>query len=157
MNIENLPKKLWQWIDAAEKDALAVADDPAYTFDMEVWHLPDPDQGVTHVCLAGAVMARTLNLPSQYSLGVDALPETVQAPLFALDDFRYLYFRKSLMRLYPDARRVPEGVNAALEELDCEDDGLEPLEGDVEKSDIIKFFAHDTIVRFRALLKQYDL
>lgn len=153
MNTENLPAKLWQWIDAAEKDVLEVADDPAYVLDMEVWHIPD--ERVCHVCLAGAVMARTLKLPVGYCAGVGLLPDKVQAPLFALDDFRDLYLGKSLRRLY-SARGLPEELEAVLAEMD-DSAGLEPLEGVVTKGDILKFFAHDTIVRFRALLKQYDL
>lgn len=102
MNTKNVPKKLWQWIDAAEKDVLEVADDPAYLLNMEVWHLPD--DGVGHVCLAGAVMSRTLKMTKDYSAGVAMLPQKIRGPLTALDDFRALDFIECLEKLYPGGR-----------------------------------------------------
>lgn len=155
MHTENLPAKLWQWIDAAEKDALCVADDPEYILDMAVWHLPD--EGVCHVCLAGAVMARTLQLPQNCSSGVAAFPHKIRHPLAALDDLRELDFMQCLERRYPGGRGVPGVVEEAIEEINYESADLGPLEGVVERSDIVKFFARDVIVRFRMLLKQYDL
>lgn len=132
-----------------------MADDPAYILDMEVWHLPD--EGVCHVCLAGAVMARTLNLPLEYSDGLGRISAKVGGPLVALDWFRNLDFIACMEILYPGGHGVPGVAEAVIEEINYESHGLAPLEGVVEKSDILNFFAHNTIVRFRSLLKQYDL
>ena len=155
MNIKNLPKKLWQWIDAAEVDALAVADDPAYILNMDVWHLPD--DAVCHVCLAGAVMARTLQVPKHYSAGVAHVPFKIMRALVAIDSLRALDFTGCLDSFYPDGHSVPDVVESGVQGLQYESRGIEPLEGEVSKDDIKKFFAHPTIVQFRAILKQYGL
>lgn len=157
MNLDNAPLKLWQWIDAAEADALAVADDPEYILDMDVWHLLD--EGVCSVCLAGAVMARTLQVPKHYSAGVSNVPFKIKRALDALDDLREVDFTSCLDSFYPEGRGVPGAVVAVVEDLDTNyaRRGLEPLRGEVFRWDIKAFFGHPAIIRFRATLKQYGL
>lgn len=60
------PKKSSELIRMAIYDLLWVSKNPQYKIDMKEWHTPS--DGVCKVCLAGAVMARTLRvLPTEMS------------------------------------------------------------------------------------------
>jgi hypothetical protein len=59
-----LPDKLSELIRVAVKDLEACRADPAYVIDMFDWHLPRG--GVCHVCLAGAVFAKTCGAPPDH-------------------------------------------------------------------------------------------
>lgn len=51
-------------IRVALDDLARVEADPRYKVDMQWWHTPRGNRGICHVCLAGAVMAGTLGIPS---------------------------------------------------------------------------------------------
>jgi len=67
MNI--LPKKLSALIGVARKDLAAAGASPDYTVDMQFWHTGNIEGGPCAVCLAGAVIAGTLQADIRY--GVD--------------------------------------------------------------------------------------
>lgn len=56
-----LPGQPSKLIRLAIKDLEAVEGDTRYMVDMRFWHLANYDS--CHVCLAGSVMAKTLNIP----------------------------------------------------------------------------------------------
>lgn len=57
------PDKQWQLLELAYADFKSVEMDPAYRVDMMVFHTKNPWYPECYVCLAGAVMARTLQVP----------------------------------------------------------------------------------------------
>lgn len=81
--LPSLPSAL---IRLALSDLSQCEKDPHYTINMNVWHDPEHEDGICHVCLAGAVMAKTLAYPHDRTV----LPSiTLHYPeLSALDHFR---------------------------------------------------------------------
>ena len=60
-----LPDKPSQLLRLAVKDAQLCQQDPNYRLDMGTWH--SPVGSLCFVCMAGAVMAKTLKLPGDIS------------------------------------------------------------------------------------------
>ena len=81
----NLPDKPSELIRLALADLALCAADPNYRIDMEEWH--KPEYGVCHVCLAGAVMAKSLNAPPADQLYSYNFPSS-HKKLFVLNDLR---------------------------------------------------------------------
>jgi len=81
----NLPDKPSELIRLALADLALCAADPNYAIDMGQWHMPD--HGVCQVCLAGAVMAKSLNASRAAELYPEDFPENRQK-IKSLDDFR---------------------------------------------------------------------
>lgn len=81
----NLPDKPSELIRLALADLALCAADPNYRIDMGQWHMPE--DGVCQVCLAGAVMAKTLNASRADYLCPEDFPEN-RKKIKALDDFR---------------------------------------------------------------------
>lgn len=57
------PDKQWQLLELAYADLKSVEMDPTYRVDMMVFHAKNPWYPECLVCMAGAVMARTLQVP----------------------------------------------------------------------------------------------
>jgi hypothetical protein len=89
--MRELPSVPSQLIELALEDLEKVEKDDRYVVDMHVWHHSSPDdEWRCHVCLAGAVMAKSLDF-APYECGDD--PEDIMSPnlsqkLEALDCFR---------------------------------------------------------------------
>lgn len=124
-----LPDKLSERIRLAVNDAIACEQDPNYELVMVTWHTPgvhsadrnkDEDKGdgpryVCAVCLAGAVLAKTLHAPRsvRYTPSMAADFQT-QVQLFELDDVRDGTLSTSVATWY--APRIPSGhdINEAI-------------------------------------------
>lgn len=94
-----LPDKLSDLIEVALNDLELVEKDPRYKIRMDKWHSPQVD-GKCHVCMAGAVMAMTLQQP----VGRMMIPThfdylNVGRKLHALDLARAGYFANALREL----------------------------------------------------------
>lgn len=86
--MEKLPDLPSELLTLALADLEAVHRDPRYVVQMHTWHTPDYDKVQCAVCLAGAVIAKSLGaLPCQYR-GLFNFPREIQDKLVALDLFR---------------------------------------------------------------------
>ena len=73
----------------AMEDLSLCEDDPTYEISMGSWHQPLSGQGAScGVCLAGAVMAKTLNVSYFRSTKPDYFDSGTERALDALDEFR---------------------------------------------------------------------
>lgn len=83
--MKTLPKVPSELLTVALQDFKAVLADPDYSIDMGTWYYP-VRATECKVCLAGAVMAKTLDVSSR----LETLPDDTDCPLElkALDDFR---------------------------------------------------------------------
>ncbi len=90
-----LPSKPSELIRVALADLRKCEKDKRYGIDMSDWHVPvdddDPDEPACYVCLAGAVMAKSLGVPigeskscGSYYLGAPLVSDQLDA----LDEFR---------------------------------------------------------------------
>lgn len=99
----SLPDKLSDLITVALDDMEKVRKDNKYKFDMSSWHEPDPcfhelPDSVRHindipniicnVCMAGAVMAKTLNANHRFRVLPEMYIGETENKLDAIDDFR---------------------------------------------------------------------
>lgn len=83
-----LPNKPSELILLALGDLKKVERSKEYEVNMSQWHSPN---GTCKVCLAGSVMAKSLNIPKQsrYESNINGVFNmNTQNKLFALDDFR---------------------------------------------------------------------
>lgn len=82
-NLPDLPSELILLaLDDLEKSILH----PDYEVSMSKWHLPEGNK--CYVCLAGSVMAHSLNAPRKAHLIPNSYDGTIQNKLSALDHFR---------------------------------------------------------------------
>jgi hypothetical protein len=89
--MKQLPDKLSDLIEVALADLEKVEKDPIYKVDMHKWHDPMPDaegQPVCLVCLAGAVMAKTLEAPEFLDSHPGRFDEKTALKLSALNFIR---------------------------------------------------------------------
>ena len=82
-----LPDKLSDLLELALDDLEKIEKNPRYGITMSAWHEPLPD-GICHVCLAGAVMAQTLEVPHNSDITPSLFPDTLSRKLNALDFLR---------------------------------------------------------------------
>jgi len=87
-------------IRLALTDLRAVERLPQYKVDMEAWH--EPRRGRCRVCLAGAVMARTLNVPADQIRYPFDFPHDIEVQLAALNKFRVGLVRSGCKLLSKD-------------------------------------------------------
>ena len=81
--------------------------DPQYLIDMDVWHSPSVClYGECRVCLAGAVMAKTLNAPSNCSFSPYHTDLRSSNALNAIDSFREGEIDSALLWLGLDIRVI---------------------------------------------------
>lgn len=83
-----LPRKLWKLAQVAYDDLKAVRRSPTYIVGMHRWHMPGVVPGTCKVCLAGAVMAKTLKAPKNLMLGPSDYPPATYRKLLAVNDVR---------------------------------------------------------------------
>jgi hypothetical protein len=116
-----LPDTPSELLTVALADLAAVERDPRYRINMGSWHVPEED-GTCSVCLAGAVMARTLDMNPLKPLGpcdAGVLEESLENKLQALDELRNGDLREALELLGMD---LPEHLAARHRIPGYEDD-----------------------------------
>lgn len=86
MAYPNLPSKLSDLLEVALKDLTSVRRSKRYHVNMAVWHTPI--EGECQVCLAGAVMARTLGIEPEKDADPYNMPQRLSRPLEALNELR---------------------------------------------------------------------
>lgn len=86
-NLPDVPSAL---IRLALDDLEAVERDDKYAVNLNLWHYPNVETGICMVCLAGAVMAKTIGLWPSHDVGPRAFVnrKDIEAKLRALDWFR---------------------------------------------------------------------
>ena len=75
-------------IRVALADLVNCEQNPAYEINMASWHFPEPESGHCLVCLAGAVIARTLETPAWKQVNPASFTEKIHNQLRALNCFR---------------------------------------------------------------------
>ncbi len=109
-----LPNKLSALLRLAVGDAQKCEGDSNYVLDMGTWH--NFKYGKCHVCLAGAVMAQTLEVPYREIDLPSFHQEEVQLHLVAIDTMRRGYFESAAAMLelsanldFTEAKRLFKG------------------------------------------------
>lgn len=83
---DTLPHKLWQLLQLALDDLKKVENDDKYSICMDLWHFPI--DGVCEVCLAGAVMAKTLEADTMSQFHPSQFGSKLSCKLKALNFLR---------------------------------------------------------------------
>lgn len=110
-----LPTKPSELIRLALGDLRKCEDDPDYIIDMISWH--EPGRNTCYVCLAGAVMAKSLGADRYHDFEPDSFAD-VEYLLFALDHFRAGDIRSGLTNLgfpddgFSDRVIIPYGIDS---------------------------------------------
>jgi hypothetical protein len=86
--MNELPDKPSELIRVALADLEKCKLDPRYSIDMLSWHQFDKLIGVCHVCLAGAVMAKTFQCHPELCVNPYNFPREIASKLHALNAFR---------------------------------------------------------------------
>ena len=135
--LESYMEKPSSLIRLALRDLRTCEKDSGYDIDMGDWHFPVPEHGLCYVCLAGAVIAQTLNIaPTEYCRPNDdfdpSSPMTkIDRILQALDAlriggvltaFHYLEMDTDTLKMDPERyipvyEADPESFKLAMEEL----------------------------------------
>ena len=111
---QHLPSTPSELIRAALADLRACERDDGYRVDMDDWHWPTMDdrgRKVCYVCLAGAVMAQTLDVPHDLRIFDDDLEQyggRVEDGLRALDCFRIGEIDVGLSYLHHEVGKLSE-------------------------------------------------
>ena len=137
VNMSNsvLPNKLSDLLELAVRDARACEADPRYLLDMGKWHVPKGN-GVCQVCMAGAVIAKTIQLSpdtaaelfSDESAGRVPVVYSEYLPLTAINDMRTGEFRDAWSKVVGG-----ESMSAAQE--DALDECREVIESELPEFD----------------------
>lgn len=104
---DNLPNKLSDLIEVALEDLEKVEKDKRYTVDMQFWHTPTDNFTGCSVCLAGAVIAKSLNVPIQELSSLDKFKISIRRKLVALDQVRDSKVGNAIRILKRDSVTVP--------------------------------------------------
>lgn len=94
MNLRSLPDKLHELLEVALNDLILCEQDPTYSVNMGWWHEKDPyvNPDVCLVCLAGTVIAKTLNVhpdvPVSLALGNSPFNSDTSQKLKRLDSLQ---------------------------------------------------------------------
>lgn len=103
--MERLPNTPSKLIRIAIADLADVERDPKYRVKMGLWH--KPEGGVCTVCLAGAVMAKTLRVGPASEMIPSRLLKDEEHKLLALDSFRAGNIETGLIHL---GFSLPDGI-----------------------------------------------
>ena len=97
--MKQLPDTLSALIRLAVKDMDLVKADPNYELDMNFWHTPDLTK--CHVCMAGSVIAKTLNCFSEQSLFPSRFADAgIRKKLWSLNSVRLGELMDAWYRFY---------------------------------------------------------
>lgn len=83
-----LPDKLSDLLELAVNDAEAIEKTPGYVLRMGTWHYFERDTNTCMVCMAGAVMARSLGVERDRSVDLWAYDKDTTEKLARIDDLR---------------------------------------------------------------------
>lgn len=110
MTDAGLPDRLSALLRLAVADAQKCEQDPRYRLDMDEWHDPDFDvDGKCGVCMAGAVMAKTLGVPFDRVVTPSTLFDSdSKMKLLAINQARVGNLRNALSFLGADLDLVPD-------------------------------------------------
>jgi len=110
--MKQLPDTPSALIRLALDDLRKIEGDDRYAVDMYNWHCPSPLAAKCYVCLAGAVMAKSIELDPNIWASPTSMKTEIDAPtrlkLCALDDFRTGSIFQGLSTFY-DKGRYDEG------------------------------------------------
>ena len=112
-----LPNTLHELLSLALTDLKKCVDDDNDRIDMSVWHELDYNDDVCDVCMAGAVMAKTLNEDNTKEIYLRDYPERIESKLRVIDDMRCFDFKGAFARLTNNIHKVNE-KNETLEKLE---------------------------------------
>lgn len=128
---KTLPDKPSALLRVALADLRLVEADPRYKVNMAEWHTANPGDGICHVCLAGAALAKTVGHPREDARWGE-FGGRLESQLEALNDFRRgdveMAFDQLNLRAAPgdqippdreiaDYNDHPEGFHAQLLQL----------------------------------------
>lgn len=107
-----LPDKPSELLILAMQDLEWVEGNKDYIIDMDNWHRPVDWVGgkVCEVCLAGSVMARTLEIPAQARTDPSDFSDGLQNKLLAINGFRTGTMRDGLRFFYRDYDAIPDSL-----------------------------------------------
>lgn len=154
---DRLPDKLHKLIKVAYKDIMTIANDSRYVLNMKTWHEVNSDNRC-HVCLAGAVMAGSLNADIKDTLDIDDF-SSVADSLYAINYIRMGEYTFALREFYLSRTgeykflEFPE----LLEFLKLSDLESYKMPDMPSRDDIQTFFTHPHMMTFISLLVKYDL
>jgi hypothetical protein len=115
--MKTLPDKPSELIRLAIGDLCKVEKNPIYRINMNVWHSPNYKDMICEVCLAGAVMAGSLDAnPSFLTSPLDYCEPSIYCKLQALDKFRRGTFLEGVSYL-ERAGAISSDERVKLEEL----------------------------------------
>jgi hypothetical protein len=92
------PRALSEWLELALEDLRKCEQDPRYEIDMSIWH--SSRGSVCLVCLGGALMAQTGEVPPERSLFPHDIPDEFARILQAMDYLRLGYIHLALGEVY---------------------------------------------------------
>ena len=112
---KELPDKLYLLLERALIDAKECQKSNDYVLNMLGWHKPVGDK--CHICLAGAVMAKSLGAPRNKDINLGfyryrAKKPSIARKLEAIDNMRNFNFNHAYSLLYPGQFR---NINAFFE------------------------------------------
>ena len=120
---DTLPDKPSELIRVALADLRKVERSKKYVVYMGVYHEPDRGRGgKCFVCLAGAVMAKSLSAARDRPLFPEDFPKPVKHKLIAIDSLRIGHIRESMDYL---GKRLPKTIPHYI---DVEDYGDDPAQ-----------------------------
>ena len=112
--MEKLPNTLHELLSLALKDLKKCEKDDDYKIEMSVWHEPNQGTniGVCEVCLAGAVMAKTLLEDPYEDKWPNLYPEEIKNKLRAIEDIRTFDIKSAYERIIKVEIVQPEKYQA---------------------------------------------
>lgn len=147
------PTKLSEWLDAAQEDALSILADARYCLNMKVWH--SPSAGICHLCLAGAVLAKSLGAFIGDDIGPGELSDENAKGLEALERVRRGWLETCVRHYYGDATATM--LTPLITNIYKTNPVLAPLCGVVNADQLNNFFESGVVKQFRALLAERGL
>lgn len=152
-----LPDKLHKLIKVAYKDIITVANDSRYILNMLTWHKVDINNRC-HVCLAGAVMAGSLNADIKDTLDTDDF-SSVESSLHALNYVRMGQYTLALSEFYSSLAEKYKFLDypELLDFLEMSEMKAYEMPDMPSRDDIETFFSNPIMKTFISLLVKYDL
>ena len=110
--METLPATLHETLKVALDDYKKVLLDPNYNIKMSVWHEPDDGGKTCNVCLAGAVIAKTLKVSITDAVGTpdECWGDDIAKPLYALDKLAEFNILGAWEMMYGSLKNAPGSI-----------------------------------------------